>query len=197
MPSLKEALSKLSLGKNTRGKATGTQPEPSQENPSSKKTGEEAIGSQPEPNQEDPSGKKPLCEERDGKLSLQLWDGAYTALKDDPKTKSLVIEYEDILTGKKKHGKSASATTHTNTLDGCSGQERLEKMKQITETLLEKAKHEKTEAAADFVLSLIDVAQDQVGGLLQAYPPAAIAWSGFCTLTPVRYASSETESSRI
>jgi hypothetical protein len=90
-----------------------------------------------------------------------------------------VVEYEEILLRNNKTGPGVS-------MDTCSGKDRLKLMTQIIQSSLEKtARGKKMEAAADATLQLIDFAQELVGGMLQGYPPAAIAWSGFCTLTPV------------
>ncbi|KAK3369440.1 hypothetical protein B0T24DRAFT_708020 [Lasiosphaeria ovina] len=76
-------------------------------------------------------------------ISLQLWEGAYNALKNaDP---LLVSKYEDILL---------------------------------------QYNRPKLEAAASMMMQLIEAARENVGALLEVYPAAALAWSGFCTITP-------------
>jgi hypothetical protein len=75
-----------------------------------------------------------------------------------------------------------------NMFERCSGKIRLDLMNQITEKSLNKAKSRaKLEATAEVAVKVIDLAKEKVGSMLDAYPPAALAWSGFCTLTPVRH----------
>jgi hypothetical protein len=139
------------------------------------------------PPQPDPSPKKSPIEvhpSQDDKptaaeVSMRLWEAAYEALKRaEP---SLVNEYEEILT-RYKNGPSSTQ----NVLGNCEGEERLKLMKEITDKSLQKAQSRpKKETAADVTIQLIEFAREQVGALLGAYPPAALAWSGFCTITPV------------
>jgi NWD NACHT NTPase-like protein len=131
-----------------------------------------------------PHPKNPLSDEDDTDISLQLWDSAYNALKEEENTKKLVIDYEIILT-KYKNGPTAPPK---NMFERCSGKIRLDLMNQITEKSLNKAKSRaKLEATAEVAVKVIDLAKEKVGSMLDAYPPAALAWSGFCTLTPVRH----------
>jgi hypothetical protein len=111
-------------------------------------------------------------------ISLQLWQGAYNALKaSEP---SLVSKYEDILT-QYMYGPSSRKD-----LEDCDEQERLKRMRDITDKSLKKAQSRpKIEAAAGVAVQVIDLVREQVGSLLSPYPAAALAWSGFCTLTPV------------
>jgi hypothetical protein len=117
-------------------------------------------------------------------MSLRLWETAYEDLK--ASNLSLVNEYETILT-RYKFGPSSQ-----NVLGACDGEERLKLMTLITEKSLQKAQSKpKVESAAGSTIELIDFARETVGALLGLYPPAALAWSGFCTLTPVNQTSLE------
>lgn len=63
---------------------------------------------------------------------------------------------------------------------------RFELMKSGVQEALKRAqKHSKAEGAAEIAIKLVDFAKDKVGDLLDAYPPASLAWSGFCIITPV------------
>ncbi len=118
-------------------------------------------------------------------ISLGLWDDAYTELKEASATSELVEDYEGILT-QSTTDKLAPAEAPDNMLAGGSGKERLELMTRITQHSLEVDKRqEKMEDVASATLQLIGKAKETVGGMLESYPPAALAWSGFCTIAPV------------
>ncbi|KAF2670758.1 hypothetical protein BT63DRAFT_411860 [Microthyrium microscopicum] len=127
-------------------------------------------------NQDPPPAVKPP-EPPVAEVSLRLWTGAYHAVKDSEP--SLVEDYEMILT-RYKNGPSKE-----NAFANVDDEERLKLMKEITDKSLRKAKSRpKAEAAVEGTVQAIEFARELVGGFLEPYPPAALAWSGFCTITP-------------
>ena len=74
-----------------------------------------------------------------------------------------------------------------NMFSACDRLERYEKMNNCVKKYLEKAqRHPNIEGTAERSVQLIEFSRDQVGKLLNTYPPASLAWSGFCIIGPVR-----------
>ncbi|KAF2669730.1 hypothetical protein BT63DRAFT_425404 [Microthyrium microscopicum] len=147
------------------------------------KKSDSATTPQVQPDSENQTTEPEAEEIPAAELSLRLWTGAYDGLKQKGEHSDLVEDYEIILT---KFIKGDSALKKENIFKDVDGTRRLQLMKQIVDKSQEKAKaHPRTEAVGETAGQIIEFASETVGGLLEAYPPAALAWSGICTLTPL------------
>lgn len=120
---------------------------------------------------------------RDAQQALELWNGAYDALRDDPSCTGLVIAYENIISQElpdrlKMGGLNSS-------FRGKTADQRLELLTAITSAGLEKRRGSKSSQADDVAKIILDAAREQVESVLPEYQAASVAWTGFCTLTPV------------
>ncbi|KAF2148220.1 hypothetical protein K461DRAFT_297653 [Myriangium duriaei CBS 260.36] len=123
-----------------------------------------------------------------GDISNKLWNGAYTNIQSGDA--GLVETYEVILTRQLQvEGAIASTTAQiTNVFAGVTPEVRQAKMKAVTQTVLESAG-----SSADSYInkgalgaaSAVTTLNSLVGGMLASYPPAALAWSGVCTILPM------------
>ncbi|EED22491.1 ankyrin repeat domain protein, putative [Talaromyces stipitatus ATCC 10500] len=119
-------------------------------------------------------------------ISFELWSDAYETLRDDQETKHLVEKYEQILTQQFNDSPGPIDQDSKNMFSTSDRQKRFEMMQNGLQNCLERAqKHPKVEGVAERAVQLIDFANDKVGDLLDSYPPASLAWSGFCIITPV------------
>jgi hypothetical protein len=111
-------------------------------------------------------------------LSREVWTVAYEkAREEDPK---LVADFELILS---RYRNGSQYTT--NLFEHCDSEERIALMRDIDQVSRDQSigrKH--MESGAEYLVQLTLAVRETVGGFLDAYPPAALAWSGFCTLTP-------------
>ena len=119
----------------------------------------------------------------DAHISLELWNAAYDALRDDPSCSGLVITYENIISQElPDHLKMGGMNS---SFRGKSSDERLDLLVAITEAGLEKRRGSKASQADDVAKALLDSARAEVEAVYGDYTAAAVAWTGFCTLTPV------------
>ncbi len=119
----------------------------------------------------------------DSASSLELWNSAYDALRDDPTTTGLVLAYESIISHElpdhlKTDGMNMS-------FRGRSDEERLQLLTAITSAGLNKRRGSKTSQSDDLARSVIDTSKDTIGPLVPIYSSTAVAWAGICTMTPV------------
>lgn len=122
-------------------------------------------------------------EARDAHLALELWNGAYDALRDDPSCTGLVIAYENIISQElPDHLKMGGLNS---SFRGKSANERLELLSAITAAGLEKRRGSKSSQGDDRAKIILDAARYQVESVMTDYNAASVAWTGFCTLTPV------------
>jgi hypothetical protein len=120
---------------------------------------------------------------RDAQIALELWNGAYDALRDDPSCNGLVIAYENIISQElPDHLKMGGLNS---SFHGKSAEERLDLLTAITTAGMEKRRSSKSSQGDHVAKGLLDAARDQVASVLPEYNAAAVAWPGFCTLTPV------------
>lgn len=144
-------------------------------------------------------------ETRETAEALELWNEAYDALRDNPSTAGLVHVYEAIISQELPDGLKTGGL-NSSSLEGKSAEQRLELLRAISAAGLRKRRGSKQAAAAaaaqaaagqqaqqqapdeDPARRMLDEAKDKIESVTSEYPSsAAIAWAGFCTLTPVRY----------
>lgn len=110
-------------------------------------------------------------------VSLQIWEAAYDALKTDSGSTGLVLAYENIIS-------QELCTEQKIGGNEIPSEQRLEQMTAIASSGLKKvlsSKSNQVESAREILIS----ARDTIDSWLAYYPSAALAWAGFCTLTPV------------
>lgn len=121
---------------------------------------------------------------RDAATSLDLWNEAYDSLRDSPRTRGLVFAYEGIVCQElpdhlKVGGLNTTLRAHPDSM-------RLELVSVIAESGLRKRRSSKTSQIRDEARAMVSVTKHSIASLINAYPSAALAWCGLCTLTPVR-----------
>jgi hypothetical protein len=119
---------------------------------------------------------------------LDPWSQAYTSLRKDDTDGKLVKTYEKILTYRATLSTPSDGIIPEDTpnqFDNLSETERIQKMSEILQPVLDKAKEEKLwKTVAEQTDKLIAKIGKGVGDALQACQPAALAWSGICLLIP-------------
>jgi N-terminal domain of NWD NACHT-NTPase len=139
---------------------------------------------------ETPAGEQNTASTRTKPVNkLDPWSRAYTELRNHDSTKKLVMTYEKIFTYRVNPSNTLDELIPENTpnhFDTLSEAERVEKLTEILQPVLDKYQEEgwwKTAAeGADIVVSRIGKG---VGDALQSCQPAAFAWSAICLLVPV------------
>ncbi|UNI18008.1 hypothetical protein JDV02_004309 [Purpureocillium takamizusanense] len=131
--------------------------------------------------------------------TLELWNEVYDALRNNPSTAGLVHVYEAIISQELPDGLK-SGGLNSSALEGKSAEQRLELLRAISAAGLRKRRGSKTAAAAsqqqqqqqqqvpdeDLARRMLDEAKDKVESVMPEYPSSgAVAWAGFCTLTPL------------
>ncbi|KND92548.1 hypothetical protein TOPH_02895 [Tolypocladium ophioglossoides CBS 100239] len=119
--------------------------------------------------------------------SLGLWNAAYDALRDNPGCVGLVVAYETIIS--QELPDSLKLGGANSSFRGKTPEQRRELLSAIAAAGLRKRRGSKASLADDASRRVLDAAKEAVEGLWPAYPAAAVAWAGFCTLTPVRCSS--------
>lgn len=129
-----------------------------------------------------PKGKHTSASQ-DADISLGLWNFAYDALRDNPKTAALVVTYESIISQElPDHLKTGGMN---NSFRGQSDEERAELLTGITNAGLSKRRGSKTSQVDEAARTVSETSKETVASLLPIYPSASVAWAGICTLTPV------------
>lgn len=121
------------------------------------------------------------------------WIEAYEKLRNDEKDGKLVGAYEKILTHRATIKETGTHYTDDdvqvdgpNQFEGLTEADRVDMMKTTLSPVLERAREEKTwKNVALYANTLIAKISKGVGDVLQAHPPAAMAWSGICLLLSV------------
>lgn len=116
---------------------------------------------------------------------LETWNAAYDSLADDPSCAGLVVAYETIISNElpdrlKMGGLNSS-------FRGKTADERLELLTAIASAGLERRRGSDTSQADDLAKKILDQARHYAQATMAQHAAAAIAWTGFCTLTPVRF----------
>lgn len=120
---------------------------------------------------------------RDAPSSLDIWNSAYDALRDDPTTAGLVLAYESIISHElPEHLKTDGMNM---SFRGRSDDERLRLLAAITRAGLNKRRGSKTSQSDDLARSVIEASKDAINPLMPSYSSTAVAWAGICTMTPV------------
>lgn len=116
-------------------------------------------------------------------LSMAVWNEAYESLRDSPATAALVVAYESIIA----HELPDSLKTGgmNTSFRNRSAEERLALLTCIANNGLEKRRGSKTSQVEEVSRTIIDDCKSAIRHSLTDEPAAAIAWAGFCTLTPV------------
>jgi hypothetical protein len=115
-------------------------------------------------------------------VSLELWTRAYDTLKQDDE--KLVSAYEAVL-GNRINGALAQVTVTVNPLSECTAQTRISLMKSLINDTLKATELGGVAELATGAAEVLKSAQEIVGGVLETYPAAALAWSGICAVLPV------------
>lgn len=126
--------------------------------------------------------RRPSQQEMAIQISLQTWEAAYDLLKTDSGSTGLVVAYENIISQEL----CAEQKIGGNEIPS---EQRLEQMTAIASSGLKKvlsSKSTQVESAREILIS----ARDTIDSWLAYYPSAALAWAGFCTLTPVSLSTS-------
>ena len=122
----------------------------------------------------------------EAKLSRELWDEAYDALRLDPSTSSLVVTYESIISQELPDDLKAAAHA---TLSPASGDtdHRMNLMTEIARAGLRKRRGSKTSQVEDIARTFLEQSKRIVEAQIDDFPVAALSWSGICVLTPVSH----------
>lgn len=124
--------------------------------------------------------RRPSEQEIASQISLEIWTAAYDAFKADSRSTGLVRAYEAIIM------QELPSEQKNGGVQGIPGDARLAMMEAIAASRLEKTLSERAsggdeEPAKDILI----YARETIESFRNVYPSAAIAWSGFCVLTPV------------
>lgn len=120
---------------------------------------------------------------RDADISLQLWNSAYDALRDDPTTAALVVSYESIISQElPDHLKIGGININFR---GKSNTQRLELLTEIAKAGMTKRRGSKISQVDEAARTVSEISKERVASRLAVYPSSAVAWAGICTLTPV------------
>lgn len=117
-------------------------------------------------------------------LSRELWEEAYDSLRHDSTTRSLVVTYEAIVSQELPDELKAVTYSILSPPDGDTDR-RLELMTAIATAGLSKRRGSKASQVEDVSRLIPECSKRAVAMELDEFPAAALAWSGFCTLTPV------------
>ena len=117
---------------------------------------------------------------------LELWNSAYDTLKRDHASYNLVLAYESIISHALPDSLRPGYNGNGNGLP-TEGERRVELMMMIAKSGLEREVKEVSQTDSgdgDARENLIQT-RSIIASLLDDQPSAAIAWAGFCSLTPV------------
>ncbi|KAG5916210.1 hypothetical protein E4U42_007771 [Claviceps africana] len=120
---------------------------------------------------------------KDAQHCLDVWNAAYDALRNDRRCSGLVVAYENIISQElPDHLKMGGLNS---SFRGKSADERQCLLQEITAAGLKKRRGSSTSPADDLAKKILNSARDQVGRVASEYDAAFVAWTGFCTLTPL------------
>lgn len=119
----------------------------------------------------------------DAQVSVDLWTSAYDYLRDQPGSAGLVMAYESIIAQElPNHLKTGGLNT---TFRDFPESQRFELCKAIaTAGIAKRRPFDPRSQSDDSARRIVDNAKDTVDLILITYSAAAIAFCGFCTLTP-------------
>ncbi|PHH82994.1 hypothetical protein CDD83_3094 [Cordyceps sp. RAO-2017] len=119
----------------------------------------------------------------DDSPTLDLWNESYNAMRDGQATGGLTSAYESIVAQQlPDHLKMGGLNS---SFRGRSDHDRFELLTAITKTGLAKRRAATADKLDNTALAMSDAARDAVDSLISAFPAAAVAWAGLCTLTPL------------
>jgi hypothetical protein len=118
---------------------------------------------------------------------LELWNAAYDVLKRDSTSSALVLAYESIISHALPDSLRPGHNGNGNGLP-TEGDRRAEHMMMIAKSGLEREVKEvsQTDSGDGEARENLIQTRSIIASLLDDQPSAAIAWAGFCSLTPVR-----------
>ncbi|PHH80396.1 hypothetical protein CDD82_1762 [Ophiocordyceps australis] len=121
-----------------------------------------------------------------GQRSLRLWNQAYDALRDDAACTGLVVAYEKTVSQElpssfRVEGRGFNSAA----LGGWQNDERLGLLALVASSGLQRRRASKVSLADEAACRLLESARAAIEAVLPDYPAAVVAWSGFCTLTPL------------
>lgn len=115
----------------------------------------------------------------DAQASLDLWINSYDYLRDQPGTAGLVMAYEAVVSQElPEHLKVGGMAT---TLRDHPDERRFELLTSIATAGIAKRRS----TTHGLARQIVEEAKDTVDTMLTAYPSSAVAWCGFCTMTPM------------
>ncbi|KAF7555210.1 hypothetical protein G7046_g6611 [Stylonectria norvegica] len=120
-------------------------------------------------------------EETAAQISLQLWDAAYTTLKNDFRSTGLVLAYEGIIAQELPDDQKLGVNGNPGDIPS---DKRMTIMNTIASTSISKGLSDKATLVDDSPREILVFARETVADLSVSYPSAALAWAGICTLTP-------------
>nr|CEG05540.1 unnamed protein product [Fusarium clavum] len=126
------------------------------------------------------------AEEEERVHDLELWNAAYDALKRDHASSNLVLAYESIISHALPDSLRPGYNGNGNDLP-TEGERRVELMMMIAKSGLEREVKEVSQTDSgdgDARENLIQT-RSIIASILDDQPSAAIAWVGFCSLTPL------------
>lgn len=117
---------------------------------------------------------------------LELWNTAYDVLKRDNTSSGLVLAYENIISHALPDSLRPGYNGNGNGLQA-EGDRRAELMMMIAKSGLEREVKEvsQTDSGDGEARENLIQTRSIIASLLDDQPSAAIAWAGFCSLTPV------------
>lgn len=119
--------------------------------------------------------RRPSEQEIAAQISLEIWSAAYDAFKADSRSAGLVRAYESIIVQELQR----------DGVQEIPGERRLEMMEAIAASRLEKTLSERASGGDEPAKDILVYARETIESFRNVYPSAAIAWSGFCVLTPL------------
>ncbi|KAG5932602.1 hypothetical protein E4U53_001250 [Claviceps sorghi] len=120
---------------------------------------------------------------KDAQHCLDVWNAAYDALGKDRRCSGLVAAYENIISQElPDHLKIGGLNS---SFRGKTADERQCLLQEITAAGLKKRRGSSTSPADDLAKKILNSARDHVGRVASEYDAAFVAWTGFCTLTPL------------
>ncbi|PHH59128.1 hypothetical protein CDD81_3704 [Ophiocordyceps australis] len=127
----------------------------------------------------------PRCSLEHGRRSLQLWNEAYDALRDDAACTGLVVAYEKTVAQELPSSFGVAGGMGSGGGGGWSDEERLGLLAVVASSGLQRRRASKVSLADEAACRLLESARAAIEAVLPEYPAAVVAWSGLCTLTPL------------
>ncbi|KAF4444789.1 hypothetical protein F53441_11047 [Fusarium austroafricanum] len=125
-------------------------------------------------------------EEEDRVHNLELWNAAYDGLKKDGTSCGLVLAYESIISHALPDALRPGHNGNSNGLP-TESERRVELMMMIAKSGLNREVKEtsQTDSGDNEARENLIQTRSTIASLLEDQPSAAIAWAGFCSLTPL------------